>query len=216
MADTNTEALPAITQEDPAKAPAVEPQVMPTQVAGNPEVDKKFLKGNPAVRWLMILFSLLLLALAVVCGRELWWVHRQHNDDQAWIRPALDWVSNLGHQGWFFPAGIAIGVLGVVLLILALKPAPPKYVASAAGAHTNVYMRPLDIARRSTAVAERVSGVYDAETVVNRKATKVTVNVTGVDAPDLAQRVEEEVHAHVGKLATNPKVRVNVRKEDAE
>ncbi|AZA12155.1 DUF6286 domain-containing protein [Corynebacterium gerontici] len=216
MAEANTEALPVITQEDPAKAPAAQPEVAQQQRGGDARVEKKFLKGNPAVRWLMILFSLILLALAFVCGRELWWVRRQDNEAQAWIRPALDWVANLGHQGWFFPAGIAIGVLGVVLLILSLKPAPPKYVASAAGVHTHVYMRPIDIARRSTAVAQRVAGVYDAETVVNRKATKVTVNVTGSNAPDLAQRVQQEVQAHVGKLATNPRVRVNVRKEDAE
>ncbi|GGG74391.1 DUF6286 domain-containing protein [Corynebacterium pelargi] len=210
--EANTEALPAQHPNDTqAHAPVVAGNEQQTQAQ---DQGPKYLKGSPAVRVLMILFSLLLIALAVICGRELWWVRQEGNGDQAWIRPLLDWIANLGQQDWFFPVGIAIGVLGVVLLILALKPAPPKYIASDAGANTRLYLRPIDIARRATAVAERVSGVYDAQTTVNHKATKVTVNVIGNDDPSLAARVEDEVRAHVEKLASNPKVRVVLGKEE--
>ncbi|AZA10054.1 DUF6286 domain-containing protein [Corynebacterium pseudopelargi] len=208
--EANTETLPVVSDNE-AKANT---EVAPRTEHQVQDQGPKYLKGSPAVRVLMILFSLLLIALAVICGRELWWVRQEGNGDQAWIRPLLDWIANLGQQDWFFPVGIAIGVLGVVLLILSLKPAPPKYIASDAGANTRLYLRPIDIARRSTAVAERVTGVYDAQTTVNHKATKITVNVIGNDDPSLAARVEDEVRAHVDKLASKPKVRVVLGKEE--
>ena len=208
--EANTETLPVVSDNE-AKANT---EVAPRTEHQVQDQGPKYLKGSPAVRVLMILFSLLLIALAVICGRELWWVRQEGNGDQAWIRPLLDWIANLGQQDWFFPVGIAIGVFGVVLLILSLKPAPPKYIASDAGANTRLYLRPIDIARRSTAVAERVTGVYDAQTTVNHKATKITVNVIGNDDPSLAARVEDEVRAHVDKLASKPKVRVVLGKEE--
>jgi len=75
----------------------------------------------------------------------------------------------------------------------------------------SMWMRPVDIARLSSATARRVPGVASAQTSADSKKAKVTVNGDTDDA-ELQGRVETAVTRCLAHLKNPPQVTVAVEK----
>lgn len=78
-----------------------------------------------------------------------------------------------------------------------------------------MWLRPTDVARRSTAVTMQVDGVLRAHTTVDRRTAKVTVT-TDAAASHAADSVRHAVEAALIDLVDPPQVQVVVDREQAE
>lgn len=165
-------------------------------------------KGTPSVRWLTVLLGLLLLALSGIIGRDLWYRYQENDPENSWVRPVLDWLGTAAVN----PAGVAIGIVvalvGLWLVIAALKPRPRRYVQ--VDSASSIWMRPVDIARKATASARSELGRANIASRATRK--KLTVNVEDDRSPDLDQRLTEVLNGEMQRLTRTPKVRVNVHR----
>lgn len=108
------------------------------------------------------------------------------------------------------PAGLVLVLLGVALLVLAIKRRPRRAVALEAT--TEVFLRPRDLARLAAAAADTVDGVQKAQASASR-AGKISLSVSTTassdTARDVAGAVETAVKQRLSALA-GP-VRVTVR-----
>ncbi|KQB87370.1 DUF6286 domain-containing protein [Corynebacterium lowii] len=154
-------------------------------------------KGSPAARWVSILLGLGLIALAVVAGRELWLYYSDAATDQSLIVPLLDNLSQGSFQEWMIPASIVAIVVGLLLLLIAVKPRKRSYLPLES--EVSLWARPVDIARYTTATAKRVPGVTTAFTQVRKNTVKLHATATSGDST-LEQRVHDDVHRNLDPL----------------
>ncbi|MEJ5997622.1 DUF6286 domain-containing protein [Corynebacterium sp. H130] len=154
-------------------------------------------KAMPASQVVAVLLSLGAFGLAAAAARELW-TKRTGTALESWLRPVFDTISRAHFESWMFPAGVISAVVGLVLVIIALKPRPSTHEALAAA--PNFWIRNVDVARLCTATAERVPSVATASTYAAPR--HVTVTITGSDRhADLAERVAEAVQPILDQLA---------------
>lgn len=164
-------------------------------------------KASPAARGWAIFLGLLLLALAVVAGRETWLVATDANAS-SWVTPVTDLVARENLETWMIWAGVAAIVVGLIFLIVAFKPRRKTHMRLESE-RSSVWLRAVDVARRSSAVARQVPGVAAARTQATDKNVKITVNGDTED-PALAPRVEEAVSQALQELSSTPRVSVTV------
>lgn len=174
-------------------------------------------RARPAARVATILIGLLLLCMGFVAGREQWWVHRDNNDAQPWVKPALEFIGRAEYQDWLMPAGFAVAFLGLIYVIIAIRNRKLTHVAlqNTANEELKWFARPLDIARLCTAAAQEVPGVDKALTSVNSKAKKITVTVYPTvegQGPSLEEDVRQAITPVVTRLAKQPKVKIVSRR----
>lgn len=164
-------------------------------------------RSNPAARPVMIIVGLLLLALAVVAGRDLWAYNSTSHPPQ-WLGSFLDSAASSQLELWHVIVGVLVALLGLILLWLSLKPRARRHSQLASTA--SFWARPIDIARMATATARNVPGVDAALSNYNGKS--VTIDVTG-NAQDetLATRVVEAVSETMSIVAAKPDVHAKVR-----
>lgn len=161
-------------------------------------------RAQPASRFLAVALSLGLFALVGIAGRELW-TKRTGTQLESWLRPVFDTVARARFESWMLPAGVAVAIVGIVFIVVALKPRPKTHVALAAG--PNFWIRNLDIARLCTSTAERVPGVARATTYASPRTITVTVS-GGERHDDLAERVHAAVSPIVDHLAASRRLQV--------
>ncbi|MDD7582591.1 MULTISPECIES: DUF6286 domain-containing protein [unclassified Corynebacterium] len=164
-------------------------------------------KASPAARGWAIFLGLLLLALAVMAGRETWLVATDANAS-SWVTPVTDLVARENLETWMIWAGVAAVVVGLIFLIVAFKPRRKTHMRLESE-RSSVWLRAVDVARRSSAVARQVPGVAAARTQATDKNVKITVNGDTED-PALAPRVEEAVSQALQTLESTPRVSVTV------
>lgn len=163
--------------------------------------------ASPAARGWAIFLGLLLLALAVVAGRETWLVATDANAS-SWVTPVTDLVARENLETWMIWAGVAAVVVGLIFLIVAFKPRRKTHMRLESE-RSSVWLRAVDVARRSSAVARQVPGVAAARTQATDKNVKITVNGDTED-PALALRVEEAVSQALQTLDSTPRVSATV------
>jgi hypothetical protein len=88
---------------------------------------------------------------------------------------------------------LAVAVIGLVLVIAALKPGQPTALtldggSDGAGVHTEVVMTRRSVAKLATARAGQVDGVDSVSTVVGARRVTVTVRTDWSGAPDATLR----------------------------
>lgn len=195
---TDTTSMPAVTADAPAAPPAPA-----TKPAREP-------RANPGSRWLGILIGLVLIAVGVLAGRELW-VLNADTTWQSWLNPAFDFFRGLEFQPWMGWTGVALLVVGLLFLIAALKPRPHTH--RELPSEVSVWVRPVDVARYITAHSRRMSGVKAARTSLKRRTATLTATTVAPEAevqPELERSVTERVQAAFGDTIT-----VKVRTERA-
>lgn len=167
--------------------------------------------ASPAVRSCAVIVGVVLLALAAVAGREAWLTSAQV-DARSWLQPLVDLMA-AGHlDTWMLWTGGAIAVLGLVLIVIALKPRRHTHL-QVSSPTASIWMRAVDIARLSSASARREPGVAAARTQVSkkRKSLKIEVVVNGdIEDPALPERVRETIGQELSSLQTPAHISVTV------
>ncbi|KQB84333.1 DUF6286 domain-containing protein [Corynebacterium oculi] len=156
-------------------------------------------KASPAARWVSVLLGLGLIALAGVAGRELW-LHYTEEERQSWILPLLDDLSQGTFQQWMIPASIVAVIVGLFLILIALKPRRRDYLP--VDSQVSLWARPVDLARNTTATAKRVPGITSASTQVRGGTVRLHATATTGDST-VQQRVHDDVHSNLDPLVGN-------------
>lgn len=125
---------------------------------------------------------------------------------RTWTAALIGGLDRVTAEWWMIPAGVAIALIGVWLIITALRPRSRKTVAVTS--ETGVFLRTRDIARLAAAAADDVDGVLAASSVASRRAVTITVES---DRDGVAELVQETVGQRLSALTSPPKVKVRVR-----
>lgn len=166
-------------------------------------------KASPVVRTWTVILGIVLLAVGIVGVRETWLVGTDANA-QSWVQPVLNLIATEQLEMWMIWAGVGSIVVGLIFVIAAVKTRRRTHVR-VASEYASMWMRPVDVARLSSAAARRVPGVASAQTSADTKRTKVTVNGDEQD-PELPGRVERAVTRALDVLAQPIQVTVAVEK----
>lgn len=165
-------------------------------------------RGNPAVRWLTVLLGLLLLGLAGVIGRDLWYRYQENDPRNSWIRPVFEWLGTAAVN----PVGVAVGIIvalvGLWLLITAFMPRPRRHMQ--VNSTSSIWVRPVDVARKATASARSELGRSNISSTATRR--KLTVDVEDDGSGQLDQRLSSALTEQVQRLNPPPTVKVNIHK----
>lgn len=165
---------------------------------------------TPVARHAAVVIGFLLLAVAVVCAREIWLRNSSSLTWESWVEPVLDTVGAATFETWMLPAGVGAVLLGLLLVWMALR--PRRRTHERIPAEAPVWMRPVDIARAFTAAAHTVPGVATASTYVGSR--DVTVTVTG-RADDIVRLVEDACAGLPELLGLDRRLRVRRVREEA-
>lgn len=113
---------------------------------------------------------------------------------------------------------IAVAVIGLVLLIAAIKPGPPTALtldqgSDGAGVHTEVVMTRRSVAKLATARAGQVDGVDSVSTVVGARRVTLSVSTPSQQGQAIEQQVRDRVTGalQAAGLAPMPAVVVRAR-----
>lgn len=169
-------------------------------------------KASPIARGLAVLLGLLLLAVAGVMIREIWFV-LPNQDRQSWITPITDFFGQNELPEWIVWVGAGAIVLGVLLLIVAFK--PRRQTHSTLNSNAAVWVRPVDLARVSSATAQQLPGARSAHSKISRKKLQVIVEGDTNDS-SLPQRVEEAIKTKLAFLQQQPKIEVRVEGDSSQ
>lgn len=189
-ADTDTDAaIRPVRRSDVTPLPAAKTPVGPGTISG-----------------LGLLWALLLMGLGVL-GVQAALVYTGALTGTSWLTWALQRLDGLAPAAWMLPAGVAAALVGLWLLVGALRPRPRTAVALAA--QTGVFLKPRDLSRLAVAAADDVDGVQDAKASATR--SRVTVRIIGTGDAGIAGRVEAAVTERLAGL--DKPVKVTVRSQ---
>ncbi|MFD1814895.1 DUF6286 domain-containing protein [Rhodococcus gannanensis] len=166
--------------------------------------------ARPDAAIVAVVVAVLLIALGMVAGRE-FLIEQDVIAPAAWVRNSVNWLADLHSQTWMVPAAVAAGVIGLVVLCLALMPRTRTHVPAGDGGTGVVWLRPTDVARMCSARAGAVGGVTGVHTTVDRKRATVYVTPSGEVASDaLAQQVRDAVEPSLAAVTSPTELRVRV------
>ncbi|MBB3037768.1 DUF6286 domain-containing protein [Hoyosella altamirensis] len=159
--------------------------------------------------------ALLVVFLLVGAGALMVWdflVTRELVTGTAWIPWAAQQLDGLSAAAWMVPLGVVLGLVGIWLLWLSVKPRPP--LAVPADGET-VWVSPKVMAALAKAAVQDVSGIVGVKTSATPKRIKVTAAVWGAAPDDLEAQLRRDVEQRLAGLERIPPVKVNVRREGA-
>jgi len=125
-------------------------------------------------------------------------------EGEPWIDSVVDTMDGWQPQFWLVPAGIALVLLGLWLLLAAFRPRSRTGVA--VRAETGVFLRTGDVERLAARAAGDVDGVLSARSNASRRKVEVRVAVTGGSAT--GDRVRTAVQDALQPLEHAPTVQV--------
>jgi len=173
------------------------------RVTGMPAAPQK--TGSGPIGVVGPVLAVLLLALAVLLGREaavgLGWLQ-----GSPWLPPAASALDGLAAQTWMIAAGAVLALVGLWLVVTALRPRSRKTLPVTA--ETGVFVQTRDVARLASAAAREVDGVLSASSSATRST--VTVDVEAL-APDVSAAVQQQVTDRLKALRKPVRVRVGVK-----
>lgn len=124
-------------------------------------------RQSPKVRGLGVFAGLLIIAVAVVAGREAI-ISANGSGGTSWLQPVFDWFSNPldSAASWvLLLVGILAAIYGLGQLIAVFLPAPRRYVRVDDDGNLPVWMHKSDYQElhNGTAVASGVRGEYEGD-----------------------------------------------------
>ncbi len=186
-------------------APTTEPATG-APVAGNrpaPMAAAKPPVGIGPLPFIGAVLALVVVALGVVGIRDSL-VPLGAVEGEPWIDSVAGTVDGWQPQLWLVPLGIASVLLGLWLLLAALRPRPRTGIA--VRAETGVFLRTGDVERLAARAASDVDGVLSARSSASRRKVDVRVRVTGGSAT--GDRVRTAVQDALQPLEIMPTVQV--------
>lgn len=172
-------------------------------------------RSAPAATVPALLIGVALLGVAGLCVRELISYH-QLVETEPWLANASVWIAQLQWRDWMMWA--APGALAAGLILVAAALTPRRRTHLRLRAETDVWLRPTDLARLSSAVALAEPAVLTATTTVDRKSAAVAVTAAEhggaahgePEAEELRARIAGRVEELLAQLDSPMKVRVSV------
>lgn len=179
----------------------------PTNAAVGPHPGDEPL-GNPASRWFAVLISLLLLALAGVAARDLWYhFYGDEAPSDSWLGRTWDFLGSFEADVTAVVVGILLVLLGLFLLFFTFKPRPHGHVR--VNSPASIWTRPVDIARKTTFTTRGDLGGEQVSTKANRKSVKVQVVDDG-SGPAMQERITRALNDELRVLKAQPAVSVKL------
>lgn len=179
----------------------------PTNAAAGPHPGDEPL-GNPASRWFAVLISLLLLALAGVAARDLWYhFYGDEAPSDSWLGRTWDFLGSFEADVTSVVVGILLVLLGLFLLFFTFKPRPHGHVR--VNSPASIWTRPVDIARKTTFTTRGDLGGEQVSTKANRKSVKVQVVDDG-SGPAMQDRITRALNDEFRVLKAQPAVSVKL------
>lgn len=129
---------------------------------------------------------------------------------RSWTATAVSDVDGTRRGLWLVPAGILAVLVGLWLLLTALRPRPRTAIALRS--QTGVVLRPRDVATLARSAAGDVDGVTSATATARRRSISIAVVATSVDG--IQEAVTAAVAARLSALETTPALQVSVTVED--
>lgn len=193
---------PANSQTHPVPDDEFFPADMARQVGPHPGTEPR---SNPAARWLAIIISILLLSLAGVIARELWYRYQGETYD-SWLEPVFELLGSATVNGWAVTIGIFISLLGLWLLITSFLPRGRTHMR--VNSPASIWVRPVDVARKASHTTRSEIGGANIRSRADRKRLNVQVEDDGTGTVD--QRVAATLSNEFSGLETPPAVSVKV------
>ena len=179
----------------------------PTNAAVGPHPGDEPL-GNPASRWFAVLISLLLLALAGVAARDLWYhFYGDEAPSDSWLGRTWDFLGSFAADVTAVVVGILLVLVGLILLFFTFKPRPHGHVR--VNSPASIWTRPVDIARKTTFTTRGDLGGEQVSTKANRKSVKVQVVDDG-SGPAMQERITRALNDEFRVLKAQPAVSVKL------
>ncbi|MBA3488808.1 MAG: hypothetical protein H0T78_04550 [Longispora sp.] len=125
---------------------------------------------------------------------------------RTWLAVVVDGLDRTTAEWWMIPAGVGIALIGVWLIVSALRPRSRH--THAVTSETGLFLRTRDIARLAAAAAADVDGVLAASSTAGRRTVTVTVES---DRDGVVDLVRDTVGERLSALTRPPKVKVRVR-----
>lgn len=197
-----TPAEPAETPAPPARAAEAAPAPAGGDAPAGERADGSALppKAAPAARPATVLLALGLLALAGAAIHDLL-VRAGDIDGPEWLAWAIERIRAVEWQDLVLPTAIIAGVVGLVLIIIAVK---PRRVTHLPMPGFSGWIRPADVARRTTMRARRAPGVLEASSAVSATSVTVKVRYAGADAAAAEDAIRRAVAAELAVLLADP------------
>lgn len=162
-------------------------------------------RSNPAARWLAIVISILLLSLAGVIARELWYRYQGETYD-SWLEPVYEFLGTAPVNEWAVAIGIAISLVGLWLLITSFLPRGRTHMR--VNSPASIWVRPVDVARKASHTTRSEIGGANIRSRADRKRLQVQVEDDGTGTVE--QRVAATLSNEFRGLATPPAISVKV------
>lgn len=162
--------------------------------------------GPGAITFVGAVLSLLVIALGAV-GLQTAASAAGITKSQPLLTQAIEGTDGLRPLWWMLPVGLLLILVGLWLLVAALRPRPRTAIALKA--QTGVFMRPRDVARLAEHAADDVDGVA----AVKARATrgKITLSIDSTGGPGVTERVKAAVNEPLEALRKTPRVSVKVK-----
>lgn len=194
---------------------------VPGQPQEEPEHEKQEQAGSEPMRAakrpvaagflsvLGVIWSLLLIALAVVCVRDAL-VGFGTLSGEPWINSVTDSLDGTFATNWMHVIGGVCIVVGLLLLAAALRPRPRRGIKIEAD--TSVLVSASAVRRVASSAAGDVDGVDTVSVSASR--TRVTVDatiLTSAQVDEVKANISEAVSDRLSALRDSPQVRVRAK-----
>lgn len=120
----------------------------------------------------------------------------------------LERLRSVGPQSWYVPAGVLVSLLGLWLVVVAVRPRPHRDLP--VGDRSFVWLTPAAVAAIARSATSGVDGVVRAKATASRRSVRVLARTTSTD-PSVAVHITEAVEQALDGLAPLPAVRVTTR-----
>ena len=152
-----------------------------------------------------------LLLAAAVAGIHDLLVHLGAVPGTSWTAAVLSALDDQQRQAWFVPAGIAVAVVGVLVVLGALR--PRRRTHRQAVDDPTLWLRPVDLARTASAAALGTADVATASSTVRKQKVRTrVVSHPNADTEVVHDAVTASVSAALDPLIGTAKVVVKVRR----
>ncbi len=154
-----------------------------------------------------VIWALALIGLGVALVREVL-VHANAVSGSLWVAKTVTYLNDRPPMDWMVPAGVAAALLGLVLVVLALRPRARKELA--VSARTGVFLTTASIRRLAESAAADVDGVDTTSVSASRSKVVIDVTTLSADTADTKSRIELAVTTALASLTTQPTIKVKV------
>lgn len=183
-----------------------------TENATAPTVSAKPPIAAPAATVVAVVLALAVIGVGIVAVRDVL-VSAGVITGAPWIVSVLNHLDGLTAQSWMLPGGVAVAVLGVLLVFAAVKPRRRSHLPLSA---SDTWITARDVTRLTQSSVQALTGVA-AATVGGSGRRKLTLTVTALAGYDTSA-VQTAAHAAAAKvvaeLARPPRVRVRIKELD--